>query len=552
MTYISTPADVRPSSDRFRCGGLESNFLLAAKLFSFAFWIACLLPFFASSSVHAAVGIHAPIGSHAILQRDKPVPVWGSATLGEEVTVEFAGQKKSTKADEKGKWKITLDPLAESKNPQTMIVKGATGAPIQFEDVLVGEVWLGLGASNMNFSYERQAEDSKGRGEKDDVLAGIVAVDHPLVRFKMGKGWAPATSDLNKNQVSALMLSFGVALQKELDVPLGLIVVGMGSTVNGASKQAFEADPAYQKALAQARERFDEAKWKADRDKSLKAWEEACLKARADGKPEPGKPREPLRPGEGNFGGSHNDVIIRGIVWDQGEGGTGIEAIDQPVALGALVRHWRKEWGQGDFPCLYVQKPVGGGCAWDPQDPVTRFASPFAPLPKTMPTNALGTYNRDREEYHRVRENPGFFMVTSSDLGGYTHPTCKSGYGARAARVALGGVYGRKVEIYGPVYKSHAVDAAGKVRIQFTHVGQGLAFPHGDKLQGFALAGADKQFHWADAAIDGDTVVVSSPKVAAPEAVRYAWAGYPAWANLFNKDGLPALSFRTDNWAAGD
>jgi sialate O-acetylesterase len=138
-------------------------------------------------------------------------------------------------------------------------------------------------------------------------------------------------------------------------------------------------------------------------------------------------------------------------------------------------------------------------------------------------------------------------MVMTSDLGGYTHPTCKSGYGARAARVALGGVYGRKIEIYGPIYKSHAVEG-GKVRIQFTHVGQGLAFRHGDKLQGFALAAADKQFHWADAEIDGDTVVVSSPKVPAPQAVRYGWSGYPAWANLFNKDGLPALSFRTDKW----
>jgi sialate O-acetylesterase len=510
------------------------------------FGMACLLSWLASSSAHAAVGIHGSFGSHMVLQRDKPVPVWGSATPGEEVTVEFAGQKKSVKADVKGKWKITLDPLAASKKPQAMIVKGATGAPIQFDDVLVGEVWLGLGASNMMFSYEQQALDSKSRGEKDDVLAAIVAVDHPLIRFRRGKGWAPAMPEQNKDS-SALMLPFAVSLQKELDIPVGLIVSGMGSTTYGASKDAFEADPAYREALARARERFDEAKWKADLDKSLKTWEEACRKARAEGKPEPGKPREPLRPGDGNFGGFHNDVIIRGIVWDQGEGGTGIEGIDQPVALGALVRHWRKEWGQGDFPCLYIQKPAGGGCAWDPKDPVTRFASPFAPLPKTIPVNALGTYNKDREEYHRIRENPGFFMVTSSDLGGHTHPTCKSGYGARAARVALGGVYGRKIEIYGPVYKSHTVEGS-KVRVQFTHVGQGLAFRHGDKLQGFALAGADKELHWADAEIDGDTVVVSSPKVAAPEVVRYAWSGYPAWANLFNKDGLPALSFRTDNW----
>jgi sialate O-acetylesterase len=113
--------------------------------------------------------------------------------------------------------------------------------------------------------------------------------------------------------------------------------------------------------------------------------------------------------------------------------------------------------------------------------------------------------------------------------------------------VALGAVYGRKIEIYGPIYESHTI-AGGRVRVNFTHVGQGLAFKHGDKLQGFALAGADKQFHWADSVIDGDTVVLSCAQVSAPMAVRYAWAGAPAWANLFNKDGLPALSFRTDNW----
>ncbi len=137
------------------------------------------------------------------------------------------------------------------------------------------------------------------------------------------------------------------------------------------------------------------------------------------------------------------------------------------------------------------------------------------------------------------------FMATSSDLGPGVHPTNKYGYGARAAQVALGAVYAKKVEIYGPVYKSHKIDG-DKVRVTFDHVGKGLAFRHGDKLQGFAVAGADGAFQWADAVIDGDTVVVSNSAVPKPVAVRYAFASKPTWANLFNKDGLPALSFRTD------
>ncbi len=143
---------------------------------------------------------------------------------------------------------------------------------------------------------------------------------------------------------------------------------------------------------------------------------------------------------------------------------------------------------------------------------------------------------------------PNTYMVTSSDMGSGTHPVNKSGYGARAARVALGAVYGKPLEIYGPVYKSHKVDG-GKVVVSFDHVGKGLAFKNGEKLQGFAVAGDDFKFEWADAAIDGDTVVLTCAKVAKPVHVRYAWSQNIKWANLFNKDGLPALPFRTDTTA---
>jgi hypothetical protein len=164
--------------------------------------------------------------------------------------------------------------------------------------------------------------------------------------------------------------------------------------------------------------------------------------------------------------------------------------------------------------------------------------SKFAPLPVKVPDTGDGLYR----ENHIMRY-PQTAMVISSDLGSGIHPVNKSGYGECAACVALGMVYGRKVEFYGPIYEAHKVEG-NKVRITFSHLGQGLA----DRLQGFAVAGEDKVFHWAEAAVDGDSVVVSCDKVAKPVAVRYAWSKDHPWANLFNRDGLPAIPFRTDSW----
>jgi len=142
----------------------------------------------------ADVRVEGTFGNHMVLQREQPIPIKGSAKAGEEVTVEFAGQKKAAEADKHGKWTITLDPLTASKKPQTMVVQGATGDPIQFEDVLVGEVWLGAGQSNWFFSYEMQAKDSAARGETDEVLAVIVNGQHPLLRLNYGRNiWVAAT-----------------------------------------------------------------------------------------------------------------------------------------------------------------------------------------------------------------------------------------------------------------------------------------------------------------------------------------------------------------------
>ncbi len=212
--------------------------------------------------------------------------------------------------------------------------------------------------------------------------------------------------------------------------------------------------------------------------------------------------------------------------------------------MSALIKGWRRDWGQGEFPIFYVQKQSGGGCAWDPADPVTAEADKFAAPPAKPPAASAGLW---KELHIRIAQHPNTAMVTCTDLGAGIHPSNKSGYGIRAARVAMGFVHKQPVAHQGPTYASHTIEGDA-IRLRFTHVGKGLAAAHSDQLQGFMIAGEDKVFHWGEAKIDGDTIVVRSDMVPKPASVRYAWSEQFPWANLFSKDGLPALTFRTDKW----
>ncbi len=509
--------------------------------------VPCLLPAIlalTTATALAEVKLPPAISDHMVLQREIAAPIWGTAAPGEAVSVSISGQTKTTKADEKGAWKVKLDPLKVAEG-LTLTVKGTN--TIEIKDVLVGEVWVGSGQSNMDML-------AKSYTAGDPVLAKAVAETYPKLRLlsKGRKGWEEATPENNPN-FSALLFSFGFRLQQELKIPVGIMVGAVGGTPSGywLTEEMYRSDAACQAQvkLFAANYDFDAAKKKYDED--LVKWKEAAELAKKENKKAPGAPRPPSKAGEsggkiGNLYEAHMRPYvgygIRGVLWDQGESGTAITGVDQYTLMGALIRGWRKAWGQGDFPFLYVQKPSGGGPAWDYEDPVTKNASKLVPQPAA--TNGDGAY---RETHIKIASYPNTAMVTASDLGSGIHPMNKSGYGARAARVARGFVYGENVEYYGPVYASHKIEG-GKVRIQFTHTGKGLAARHADKLQGFAIAGEDKRFVWADAVIDGDSVVVSSNAVAKPAAVRYAWSGNFPWANLFNKDGLPAQTFRTDDW----
>ena len=525
-------------------------------------WIAGVCSLLMIFTGHAVAAIKLPmvISSHMVLQRDTPVPIWGTAAPDEKVTVKFRDQEKSTIADKSGKWMVKLDPMKVGE-PGALTITGTN--TIALGDVVVGEVWVGSGQSNMGQTVNEYLKADPG-------VAKIAGESHPQIRIAGANSpWRLATPASVKG-FSALMLSFGVPLQKDLNVPVGLLVGAVGGTPSGfwVSKEMLDADPAVKAAAAKAeaanpfeprKKKYDVAmeKYKAD----LTRFEElvAAAKRQAAAATQPGAastqpvkipdpksapPKPPLAvPAGESQGGPIGHLYeihirpmvpyaIRGVLWDQGEAGSRLEGIDQFVTMGALIRGWRGAWGQGDFPFIYVQKPSGGGAEWG--------ATKVAPLPGAVPTDG-----GHREEYIRLMTYPKTTMVISSDLGGGTHPTRKSAYGERASRVALGVAYAKEIEYSGPLFSSVKIEDT-KIKVTFTHVGKGLVCPEGQRLQGFAVAGEDKIYHWADAVIEGDSVVLSCAKVNKPVTVRYAWSPTHPWANLFNKDGFPAIPFRTD------
>lgn len=530
----------------------------------------CLL---AHSFAFADVKVPGLFSDHMVLQREKVVPVWGTAAVDEKVTVKFAGQEKSAVADKNGKWMVKLDAL-KTGGPEIMTITGNN--TITINDILIGEVWIGSGQSNMAMNVASYTKN-------DPVLAEAAKASYPKIRMLNSPAmkWIIADNENNINNYSALLFAFGYQLQKGLgeDVPVGLMVGAVGGTASGmwVNAQPLMDDPACKEAVKKfidsgqydaitKKYEADLAKWEKDvADIKAKAEAEAnAPKPAADpNAPEanppakkemklPEKPRQSQKPGDfGWAGGLYKQKImplipfaIRGILWDQGEAGSGFVGADNYPVMGVLFKSWRNDWKTaandekaGDFPFLYVQKPSGGGCAFDLKNPVTIKGEKLSPLPTSVPN-----IDTNRELYARLLDYPNTWIVQSSDLGKDTHPVNKSGYGNRAAQVALGSSYGKKVETNGPIFKSFKVED-NKIRIEFTHTGQGLTPGQSDKLQGFAIAGEDKKFVWGNAVIDGDTVIVSSDTIAKPTAVRYFGI---SCCNLFNKDGLPALIFRTD------
>lgn len=488
------------------------------------------------SAARADVKLPAIISDHMILQSGVEVPIWGNADAGEEVTVSIAGQSKIAKADAAGKWSVKLGKLKAAGEAQTLTVKGKNVVAVQ--DVLVGEVWLGSGQSNMAMlvSSAQNAEAEAAAAQLPAIRMFTVTSGPSASAEEDCKGSWQVCSPDTVGRFSATAFFFGRELHKALGVPVGLINSSVGGTPieSWISPEAQTRSPelkAANEAQEKAAPKFDPAAAKAKYESDLAKWKEAAAKAKAEGKPAPRPPRDPvaMRERKGNIGGLFNGKIaplipfaIRGALWYQGEANSGPDKAPLYHAqLRALVTDWRTRWGS-EFPFAWVQLPNFGGPGRD------------------WPTV--------REGMMKTLALPKTGMAITIDIGEEKniHPKNKQEVGRRLSLWALGEVYGRKVATTsGPLPAGNKVRGSEMV-LEFTHADGGLVAKDGE-LKGFTIAGEDKQWKPAQARIDGGKVIVTSAEVKQPAAARYAWENWPT-CNLYNGAGLPASPFRTDDW----
>ncbi len=531
----------------------------------------------------ADVKLPAIFGDHMVLQQEMKLPVWGTAAPGEAITVTVGTETAQTKADASGNWRADLLPLSATSQPTTLTVTGKN--TVTFTDVLIGDVWLCSGQSNMGYTLGGGSNTFGGVVNTPEVVAQAADPQMRLFRVKgndsieplsdVEGAWELCTPE-TASAFSGVGYFFGKALREHLQRPIGLIDNAVGGTPAQAwtSLSGLEKEPLLKPYVdtynqthsqyAQAAADYPQKKaayqatltqWLHGPGKpyleALKAWNQkhhaatlAGAAIEAKPRPPPGTPQPPEAPDGGPKAPTvlYNALVapliplaIKGVAWYQGENNQG-EGKDYRTIFGNMIRDWREKWGEGDFPFVYVQL-------------ANYKAGPIQSWPYV------------RESQLKTLALPNTGMAVAVDVGnpGNVHPADKLDVGNRLALAARHVAYGEDIVYSGPIYSSMKV-SGNQIALSFTHQGGGLIIgqapwvPTGfqplpnDHLVGFTIAGADKNFVPADARIDGDKVIVSSPQVAAPAAVRYDWANAPE-CNLYNKEKLPASPFRTDDWS---
>jgi sialate O-acetylesterase len=497
----------------------------------FACWI---LPIGTSANVRLA----SIFGNRMVLQRHAEVPVWGTAQKDEKITVAFADQRVTATANETGQWMVRLAPMSEG-GPYEMIVSGDD--TVRLSDILVGEVWLCSGQSNMELAVERTT----------NAKEEIAAARYPMIRLFTVKravaespqesctgSWSACDSS-SVRKFSGAAYYFGRKLFQDLGVPIGLVHSSYGGTPAEAwmSKEALGSDPDFQPILDRWKknvEEFPEKKkeFEVKRDQLMQKWREDSAKATLVGKAPPVRPQEPIGPGNRSTpSGLYNGMIaplvpfaFKGVIWYQGESNAS-RAHQYRKLLPALILDWRKAWQQ-ELPFYYVQLPN-----LDRQPEPSR--SGWAEL---------------RESQLMTLRVPRTAMAVTIDVGDPSdlHPANKQDVGHRLALLARGNVYGKGTTTFqGPIFRGYKIEDT-QVRMMFDNASS-MHARGGKALNGFVIAGADKVFVPAQARIDGSDVLVWSDKVTNPLSVRYAWADNPT-CNLVNDADLPASPCRTDDW----
>ncbi len=504
--------------------------------------LAVLYMSFCPFNLRADVKLPQLLSDGVVLQQGIKVNIWGIADPGEHVTVTLQEEHSAAVTDGSGQWRIKLGPLNPG-GPFTLTVVGNNTVVVH--DVLVGEVWVCSGQSNMEMpvspngwsagvlNYENEVSRA------DDPTLRMFTVQHAVAdkpQTDVEGSWVPARGESIGN-FSATAYFFGRELQKVLNVPIGLIHSSWGGSRAEAwtSRGTFESDPEFKSILEDRTTLLSTyPKVYQDFDEQLTQWRRDSDKAEGEGlivPPPPSVPKDP-RSDPARPSGLFNAMVmpltpfaIRGVIWYQGESNS-----DRPFQyrklFPAMIHDWRQAWGEGDFPFLYVQLANWGVHTLKWRWPELREAQSMAlSVPKTA-------------------------MAVTIDIGDGSniHPRNKQDVGYRLALAAQGIAYGRDVIYSGPTYESMTIEG-GSIRLRFKHAQGGLVAKSLSiiSVSGFEVAGADRKYVGADARIEGDTVVVSSVDIAHPVAVRYAWGMNPR-PSIYSRAGLPASPFRTDQW----
>jgi sialate O-acetylesterase len=501
-----------------------------------------LLAIALAPALRAELKLPAIISDHMVLQQKQSNPIWGWDTPGTKVTVTFAGQNKSGTAGSDGRWEVKLDPVLANAKPQTISIAGSTKRDVQ--DVLVGEVWMCSGQSNMGFtlSSEWNGDIEAAASDLPNLrLIKVPQVGTQELQSDFKGEWRASNADSAKS-FSAVGFLYGRTLHNILHVPVGLIDNSWGGSAAEAwvRRSSLEKDPRFKLLMESTVKRetdMQSAKAKADFEKATAKWKSDVEKAKAEKKPSPRAPQSPdgwlhgnARPGN-IFNGVMAPTLgygIKGVIWYQGESNAG-RAWEYARLFPYMIEQWRAEWKQGDFPFYWVQladfmaeKPEPGDSAW-------------AEL-------------RESQTKTMALPNTGQAVIIDLGEGKDIHPKNKYGVAARLVRWALVKDYGLKFPYRSPEFSKLEING-GKAVVTLDLFGSSALRPFdvADAV-GFAVCGDDKVWHWAKGKIiAGNKVELTCDKVSAPIAVRYAWADNPV-CNLYSMEGLPVVPFRTDDF----